>query len=792
MSAITLEYGSCTAYDYIHQMYTATTREEVDSVLSEMDADTNGDWVEFMNKSHLRDVTRLSAVVEKLYNAFDGQVRRESDADNFDSLIQARDNLEFSYTPKVDIVFDGLPSRGRSESHECNIIVADNGAGVSKTDFVEQLLNPYESKSASESFTQGEHGIGSHLTHQYSYRGIQLILTSHPDEDVYTGTVIRENKDGNKTTYEYYTLFNSIPMFKEEFTLESGEVLESGLVTKVYDYKFLNEQDNLTRPLDVCSSPFLRRLDREVPNPVFPVTIHEKRGNKSKSVEYPGFSGFTQEYPDLFTYMDSEEFLCTFNSQDLGGSVVRDVVVAGANPEDSDYPQEIIDSFNARFPDSYESYPHIVFTVNGQRHASWTEAELKKCGLESLAGDSLVVFELANLDLNLSDVFTTARDGFKDSEEALKVKNMIRGILRKDTTLQEIAEKKSKYKNLSPTYSPDMFIADSKTYMVSGDSTEIQFETDSNKDYLEEFVEISIEPQKFDLESVDVVESTITLTIDTSSLYKSKHLNVVLEDTQNETKLKEIVELVSDKASAESTGTGEGPEGGETDETALKLSEQDSDNSKQSEEAMNIISSLVPEIPTEMEGYDCVMEMKNGGGRNWRQTEWVGWYLEYVADNTLDGGKTEYYGNTEFDYEDEFVWDFKTHSIDTNWSILNDCEATKQLIEDQGGFGFIILHGESEKESDRHEMKAWHKGLKGQIPDFDEKTSDMKTNFTPLSFDAYYIDSMKHIHNGMGDWVNLFQEGMSNSNGNLRKGKFKVNPDKIPDKFQVASVELDS
>lgn len=84
--------------------------------------------------------------------------------------------------------------------------------------------------------------------------------------------------------------------------------------------------------------------------------------------------------------------------------------------------------------------------------------------------------------------------------------------------------------------------------------------------------------------------------------------------------------------------------------------------------------------------------MRDNGGRNWRQMEWIGWYFEFLCERHLkeimEFHKIKY-GNTSFDGFCEVPFDFKAHAINTEVHnvVINDTEAIEKAIEE---FGCVI------------------------------------------------------------------------------------------------------
>ena len=107
-------------------------------------------------------------------------------------------------------------------------------------------------------------------------------------------------------------------------------------------------------------------------------------------------------------------------------------------------------------------------------------------------------------------------------------------------------------------------------------------------------------------------------------------------------------------------------------------------------------------MPDKWDGKQCILELRNAGYQ-WRQMEWIGWCFEYKAINLLQArfglhpGPS--FGSTRFDFKLNFVWDFKSHPLNSAshpWVIVNDREAIDKCISNFDGLGVIIAEGEVE------------------------------------------------------------------------------------------------
>lgn len=177
------------------------------------------------------------------------------------------------------------------------------------------------------------------------------------------------------------------------------------------------------------------------------------------------------------------------------------------------------------------------------------------------------------------------------------------------------------------------------------------------------------------------------------------------------------------------------------------------------------------------DGRASVEEMVRAGFRHARQTEWPGWYFEFLAIEELieefSGGPVRI-GAVEFDYHRHYPWDLKTHSAGRDDVPLNDRRAVDEAVRIFGGLGVIILHGQAEHDGE-HEFWTWHSELrKGRALTPDEQrrapgSRQLKTSFTPTHLEALWIDEAALDSPALAP----FNQGRQ-SDGSPRRGKYRL------------------
>lgn len=211
-------------------------------------------------------------------------------------------------------------------------------------------------------------------------------------------------------------------------------------------------------------------------------------------------------------------------------------------------------------------------------------------------------------------------------------------------------------------------------------------------------------------------------------------------------------------------------------------------------EASIILGELMIHIPRIINGKNAVEIMRNEGSRNWRQMEWIGFWLEHVVETkivTSVGGHTgPRYGKTLFDLKRKHVWDLKVHLDGSDWLILNDREAVSACIEENSGIGYLIVEGSAQFDDDGT-FKKWHDEQKGTKSSYEIErvrrgapSRRRKKVFIPKRLIALWIPMLNDLVSADEDgWIKGFQKGMRNSNGALRREKFQIKVSEVPNDY---------
>lgn len=208
------------------------------------------------------------------------------------------------------------------------------------------------------------------------------------------------------------------------------------------------------------------------------------------------------------------------------------------------------------------------------------------------------------------------------------------------------------------------------------------------------------------------------------------------------------------------------------------------------DEADALLAALAGAVSGAWDGRRCVETMRDAEFRHWRQTEWIGWYFEYVGIAALVnafGGAPRRVLNTSFDYSLRTMWDLKAHTTGgENAAILNALDAIEAGLAEPGGLGFIVLTGEPDYSDSTFD--AWHRGQRGAGPAH-ERSRSLKSAFTPRRLDAYHLEDATAlaVARERGE-LSIMAQGRQ-PDGSLRKPKLKLRFDvaNAPGGSRVAS-----
>lgn len=218
---------------------------------------------------------------------------------------------------------------------------------------------------------------------------------------------------------------------------------------------------------------------------------------------------------------------------------------------------------------------------------------------------------------------------------------------------------------------------------------------------------------------------------------------------------------------------------------------------KLKQEAQLIVKALGVACPGYWDGYDCVTSMLDSEYKMAKQTEWAGWYFEFIGIpalvNAYKGGR-EKIGSTEFDYVRNFVWDLKTHAQEglrlpgqvNGEALLNDYESIMRCVRERGSIGFVVLSGRPSFDGCA-EFDAWHRKMRASTGVKSKRTRRLKVSLTPVTIQAYTFLGENETERAISvGALKLFKQGRQPS-GEPRRSKLKLSLSKAQEEGLVAA-----
>jgi len=204
-------------------------------------------------------------------------------------------------------------------------------------------------------------------------------------------------------------------------------------------------------------------------------------------------------------------------------------------------------------------------------------------------------------------------------------------------------------------------------------------------------------------------------------------------------------------------------------------------------ESLNQIDNALRNIPKIWYGKKVILDMKNNGGKHWRQMEWIGWYFEFLCEKYLKDIMKFHkikYGKTSFDGFLEVPFDFKSHVINSssNDVVINDTEAITKAIKKYGYVITIIALGKAKYNDENRTFQKWHEKIKGGKSKYELERIERGawSRLRKTEFDVQEIIFVK-INKGMLDRSGSFQKNFRNADGSLRRSKIMINLEKLND-----------
>ncbi|WP_455076941.1 hypothetical protein [Prevotella koreensis] len=191
---------------------------------------------------------------------------------------------------------------------------------------------------------------------------------------------------------------------------------------------------------------------------------------------------------------------------------------------------------------------------------------------------------------------------------------------------------------------------------------------------------------------------------------------------------------------------------------------------------------------------DVIKEMHHGEWLQWRQTEWAGWFLEYMFDKFTReqgvddlmryvGSSNKRVGDLDFDIrfeEADFYGDLKASDVGKSETPGNDQENLVECIYQYNKFWYVIYEHETIKDSDAtgyEATKARNRYIKKVDPKYDkDEMSYHKRMKHSVKFVKMTIIELNKVN--FRDALKIFNQGRQ-PNGTARAPKFNINKETL-------------
>lgn len=211
-------------------------------------------------------------------------------------------------------------------------------------------------------------------------------------------------------------------------------------------------------------------------------------------------------------------------------------------------------------------------------------------------------------------------------------------------------------------------------------------------------------------------------------------------------------------------------------------------------EIVNTFDDFFNSISKNWFGIDCYKEMIKSDYNNKFQSEWVGFYLEFLLNNYIFDHHLydimKYLQNKKNEDVDLDLYfskinsygDLKTHSDTSSGIIGNDYETIKKLVE-QGKVYYIVCNHKTNLDKDySYEVTKFWNSVQ-QKDDLLSYSNKMKHD---VELNSYYILEINKFN---FKYLDLYNQG-KNSNGNSRNPKISISNKNIGN-FLIHMVEFD-
>lgn len=463
------------------QLACAESEDEVVSILAENHLwKSLNNWVPFGdNENNFSTIGNQqskadAALVEKMVNSIDAVLMKQcliehvhpESAEAPKTIVEAMERFfhvkhgqlsEISVKQRKELA-QNIILAATGSSRKMNLVLADQGEGQTPLDMAKTILSLNKSNKLKIQFVQGKFnmGGGSGALPFCGKRCIQVIISKRcPDinnlTDPYSTdwsfTVVRreEPRDGRKSSMYTY-LVNSkdiingtekrlfhfqtknLAIIPQTKNVGAYQEMQYGTFIKLFDYQIPRYKSNI-------QFDFNYRMSMLLPNLAHPILLRECRDIYSGHTFETVLSGLTtrltddrsdnieEGYPDSNQfYIEGQKFNCSIYVFIKKRNAEGKMVSASKNYRESD---------------------GVIFSVNGQTHATLPESLYNSLDLSYLSDSLLVLVDCSDVDVvHRENLFMNSRDRLRDSVFSRLVKDRIKEILRNHQGLKQLQNRR--------------------------------------------------------------------------------------------------------------------------------------------------------------------------------------------------------------------------------------------------------------------------------------------------------------------------------------------------------------
>lgn len=452
--------------DIFHQLYLASTEEEVGAVVSRNPNSLGNpaNWFPLAENENNFSIIEnqqsspIAALIEKLTNSIDATLMRKCYEAGIDPKSpQAPQSMEKAvqkfFHPDCENWYLNSPRQRQAEEIQVladgpkmntSLVIYDNGEGQHPADFERTFLSLIRGNKNEIPFVQGKYNMGG--TGAIVFCGkkrYQLVASRRYDQSGEFGfTLVRRHPLGEQEQntrkglwYEYFKLGGKIPSFAID-SLDvglKGRKFKTGTLLKLYSY------DLPSGSRSVISRDLNQSLNEFLFEPALPIYTIDK------AERYPDDRNLARDSFGLKRRLEQENskyvedsFSEAHESGDVGKMKVTCYVFK--SKIDGKTVKESRDSIEREF---FKNNMTVLFSINGQVHGHYTnEFITRTLKMPLLKNHLLLHVDCTQMRLDFrNELFMASRDRLKDSDETRRLRGLVGEILTKGK-LQAIYKKR--------------------------------------------------------------------------------------------------------------------------------------------------------------------------------------------------------------------------------------------------------------------------------------------------------------------------------------------------------------